>query len=92
MIRPDHGCTLAVTAITGRKQNASGSDPACLLDIYIYIYIYRERERERDERERERERERECLRERDGVKAFRDFFLSRYSSSICHRCASCLID
>ena len=28
---PDSGCTLAVTAITGRNQNASGSDPACLL-------------------------------------------------------------
>ena len=30
-IRPDSGCTLAVTAKTGRNQNASGSDPACLL-------------------------------------------------------------
>ena len=25
----DSGCTLAVIAITGRNQNASGSDPAC---------------------------------------------------------------
>ena len=30
-IRADSGCTLAVMAITGRNQNASGSDPACLL-------------------------------------------------------------
>ena len=30
-IRPDSGCTLAVMAIIGRNQNASGSDPACLL-------------------------------------------------------------
>ena len=29
-VRPDSGCTLAVMAITGRNQNASGSDPACL--------------------------------------------------------------
>ena len=32
-IRPDSGCTLAVIAITGHNQNASGSDPACLLEI-----------------------------------------------------------
>ena len=30
-IWPNSGCTLAVTAITGRNQNASGSNPACLL-------------------------------------------------------------
>ena len=29
-IRTDYGCTLAVMATTGRNQNASGSDPACL--------------------------------------------------------------
>ena len=29
----DSGCTLAVRAITGSNQNASGSDPACLLGI-----------------------------------------------------------
>ena len=31
MIRPDSGCTLAVMATIGRNQNASESDPACLL-------------------------------------------------------------
>ena len=30
----DSGCTLAVMAITGRNQNASESDPACLLGYY----------------------------------------------------------
>ena len=30
-IRADSGCTLVVVAIAGRNQNASGSDPACLL-------------------------------------------------------------
>ena len=35
-IRPDSGCTLAVMAITGRNQNASGSDPACLLGAFNY--------------------------------------------------------
>ena len=30
-IRPDSGCTLAIMTITGRNQNASGSDPVCLL-------------------------------------------------------------
>ena len=30
-IRPDSGRTLAVMAIIGRNQEASGSDPACLL-------------------------------------------------------------
>ena len=34
MIRADFGCTLAVMAITGHNQNASGSDPACLLECY----------------------------------------------------------
>ena len=33
-IRPDSGCTLAVMAITGRNQNACGSDPACLPDTH----------------------------------------------------------
>ena len=28
--RAESGCTLAVMAINGRNQNASGSDPACL--------------------------------------------------------------
>ena len=36
-IRPYSGCTLAVTAKTGRKQNASGSDPACLPGITIWL-------------------------------------------------------
>ena len=31
-IRPDSGCMLAVMAVTGHNQNASESDPACLLD------------------------------------------------------------
>ena len=31
ILRPDSGCTLATMAITGRNQNASGLDPACLL-------------------------------------------------------------
>ena len=31
MIRPNSGCTLAVTSITGHNQNAFGSDPTCLL-------------------------------------------------------------
>ena len=31
----DSGCTLAVMAIIGRNQSASGSDPACLLVIYM---------------------------------------------------------
>ena len=31
MIRHDSGCMLAVMALTGCNQNASGSDPACLL-------------------------------------------------------------
>ena len=35
-VRPDSGCTLAVMAITGRNQNASGSDPACLLGYDIF--------------------------------------------------------
>ena len=42
-IRPDCGCTLTVMAITGRKQNASGSDPACLLGLQnTYVTIIRE--------------------------------------------------
>ena len=32
-IRPDSGSMLAVMAITGRNQNPSGSDPACLLGL-----------------------------------------------------------
>ena len=32
--RPDSGCTLAVMAISGDNQNASGSDQACLLGQY----------------------------------------------------------
>ena len=36
MIRPDSGCTLAVMATIGRNQNASESDPACLL-VFIPI-------------------------------------------------------
>ena len=35
-IRADSGCTLAVIAITGRNQNASESDPACLLGAFNY--------------------------------------------------------
>ena len=35
-IRPDSGSTLAVTAITGRNQNASRPDPACLLENYSF--------------------------------------------------------
>ena len=37
--RPDSGCTLAVMTISGRNQNASGSDPACLLDKHHVYYI-----------------------------------------------------
>ena len=33
----DYGCTLAVMAITGHNQNASGSDQACLLGKYCHI-------------------------------------------------------
>ena len=36
-IRHDSGCTLAVMAITGRNQNASGSDPACLLGLFRVV-------------------------------------------------------
>ena len=36
---PDSGCTLAVTAITGRNQNASGSDPACLLGQFYCMFL-----------------------------------------------------
>ena len=32
-IRPDSGCMLAVMAITGRNQNASGSNPECVLGL-----------------------------------------------------------
>ena len=38
-IRPDTGCTLAVMAITGRNQNASGSDPACLLGCTLTLFF-----------------------------------------------------
>ena len=37
-IWPDPGCTLAIMAITGRNQNASGSDLACLLGYLIVIW------------------------------------------------------
>ena len=33
-IQSGSGCTLAVTAITGRNQNVSESDPACLLEVF----------------------------------------------------------
>ena len=39
-IRPDTVCTLAVTAITGRNQNASGSDPACLLGCTLTFFFF----------------------------------------------------
>ena len=39
MIRPDSGCTLAITAITGCKQNASGSDLACLLGSLCHDHV-----------------------------------------------------
>ena len=32
-MRPDSGCTLAITAVTGWNQNASGLAPACLLGV-----------------------------------------------------------
>ena len=39
-IRPNSGWTLAVTAITGRNQNASGSDPACWLGGYCRQTVF----------------------------------------------------
>ena len=35
-IRPNSGCTLAIMTTTGRNQNASGSDPACLLGNLVF--------------------------------------------------------
>ena len=32
-------CTLAIMAITGRNQNASGSDPACLLELVGWVGV-----------------------------------------------------
>ena len=38
-IWPDSGRTLAVMAITGRNQNASGWDPACLLGLPVDLVL-----------------------------------------------------
>ena len=37
MIQPNSGCTLAIMAITGHNQNASGLDLACLLAIFFFF-------------------------------------------------------
>ena len=37
MIRLGSGCTLAMMAITGRDQNTSGSDPACVLGSWLLV-------------------------------------------------------
>ena len=38
MIQPSSGCMLGMVAVTGRNQNASRKDPACLLGNYFFFF------------------------------------------------------